>query len=283
MTRSRLDREKHLRYGSAAWIALGVWAFVFCATASAGSITATIETKEPVRKVYAVRWDNTPTGQYARVFEGRIDGDRVVINDLTPGRYNLRFETRDGLIEGWDADVPRSDYEQEQPLSDESRATILEKMSGDIVCGFPDEVVVLDVQGNIQHAVVLITTLRRRPFTESVGLNTTTWIWSVNRWSWEDPDEVTWVPVQERPSYALVRERLKPPQYEAKKIVYARHLGGIALSEEKPDIVLDKMSLPTPMEGVHAVNPDGRPTTEIVLKPKGKSPPTAPPDPETKE
>ncbi|MBE3132878.1 MAG: hypothetical protein IMZ55_05355, partial [Acidobacteria bacterium] len=91
-------------------------------------------------------------------------------------------------------------------------------------------------------------------------------VWRVERWHWEDPDEHTWVPYQERPFYALVRERLYEKDYRAKRVAYARHLGGIALTAEKPDADLGAVKVPAPAPGVCAVDPKGERISPVVLK-----------------
>jgi hypothetical protein len=83
------------------------------------------------------------------------------------------------------------------------------------------------------------------------------------------------VPWQERPSYALVREKLKPADYPSKSMVYARHLGGIGLTEESPDSDRGIIRVPKPAGGVYAVEPDGTPIKPIVLKAGGRQPPAA--------
>ena len=88
-------------------------------------------------------------------------------------------------------------------------------MTGDTVSGFDDEVIVLDVQGNIQNAVVLATRLRTRPFTTSSGTVSDQDIWRVDRWQWESPTENEWIPWDKQPYYALHRERFSPKEYRA--------------------------------------------------------------------
>ena len=248
--------------------------FAFCAfgfsfLASAGTITATLKSDEPVTKAFAVERSHTKTGTYFKPHPGKVEGDKVTFADLpSPGLYELNFESASGVIMGWDAGVSASDYEEEQPLSDESRATIIKKMSKDNAVGFPDQAQIIDIQGNIQNAVVLINTLRTTPFAESVGTNTTTWIWRVDRWQWHDPNEQTWEPVFERPYYSVIRQRIPAGSYATKCVAFARHLGSIALTTDKPDVDLGIIVVPKPEPGVRAVNPDGSTIKPIVIKPK---------------
>ena len=241
----------------------------------AGSITATVKNEEPIQHVFAILRDYTKTGVYSTPMPGHLDGNKIVIDGLpAPGRFDLEFDTDSGRVIGWDAHVPASDYEQEQPLSQESRKIVMEKMSTDNVVGFPDQAVVLDVQGNIQNAAVLMTTLRNRTFIESAGANNSTWIWRVDRWQWHFPNETTWTPVQDHPYYALARERLKPEAYQAKCVLFARHLGGIYLTKDRPDFDAGIILVPKPQPGIHAINPDGSAIEPIVIKPRAKTPST---------
>lgn len=259
------------------WLSFCTFNFALCTSSHAGSITATVKAGEPVKQVWAIQRDFTPTGVVTKPIEGKIEGNKISIQSLpVPGHYDLQFDTESGVVLGWDANVPASDYIQEQPLSDEARKVVLKKMSDKNLLAFPDSVIVIDMQGNVQNAVILMTTLRSSPFDESAGKNSDTWIWRVDRWQWEFPDEDTWVPVQERPYYALVRERLKPEAYKAKSVVFARHLGGITLNEARPNFDMGIILVPKPEAGIHAVNPDGSPIGTTVLKPKQQQVPPAP-------
>ena len=244
---------------------------------SAGTIRATIDSAEPILEAWVIARQDTDIGVESKPRRIELDGNDLVIEDLpAPGRYDLRFRTASGIIEGWDDQVPESDYVEEQPLSAESKLTILKKMEKMARRGFADEVIVLDIQGNIQNAAVLVTKLRRRPFVGGT-YQPGEWVWRVERWQWEYPEEDTWVPYQERPYYALVRKRLYKPQYEALHTSYARHLGGIVLTADAPDVRMGVLKIPRLKPGTRAVNADGSPTTPISIKPWRK------PQPETLE
>jgi hypothetical protein len=244
------------------------------ARAYAGSIKAQVQADEPIRKVWAIQRDATAGGTYNKPFEGKVEGDRVVIEGLPVGRFDLKFETESGgVVEGWDASVPRSTYEEEQPLGDESKEQLLKKMTSDNASGFADDSVILDMQGNIENVAILLHQLRTRMYVTGAGPVDDTWIWRVDRWQWELSGDTTWVPWQERPSYALLREKLPPKTWSSKRVVFARHLGGIALKAESPDADRGIIRVPRPAEGVTAVEPDGTPIKPIVLKANGGQPP----------
>ena len=205
-------------------------------------------------------------GMYADPVDGKLVDGKYVFQVPVPGRFDLAFETAGGRFEGWDTAVARSDYEEEQPLSDESKKIILAKMGSETVSGFPDEAWVLDIQGNIQHAATLLYGLRTSTWTESMGDNDRQWISRVDRWEWESPDDDTWTTYKETPYYALHRQRIaKGAQIN---ITYARALGGIVLTPEKPNIDAGILKLPKITPGIHAMNPDGTLTEPIKVKPK---------------
>ncbi|MFW6059176.1 MAG: hypothetical protein ACODAQ_03290 [Phycisphaeraceae bacterium] len=256
---------------------LGVWASFLSTEARAGEIRATLETEARIEKVWAVqRKAETITtskgrekdiGMYGRPRAGRVEGDAIVIDGLeTQGRYDLRFETADGaIVQGWDANVPESDYVGDPPLEDADRQRILEKQASDQFTAFADRVRVLDMRGNIQNAVLLVEKVRWRPFVGG-GYKKGEWVWRVERWQWENPDEQTWVPYQERPYYALVRQRTDEAGYRAKRVVYARHLGGVVLTSEQPKQDIGVVHVPAPTPGVHAVDEGGEPIETVTLK-----------------
>ena len=247
------------------------------ASAGTGTITAEIDTEEPVTKVWAVRRQagtmttskgkELDVGMYARTYPGLIENGEAIVDDLpVPGQYALRFATESGgRIEGWDAEVPESDYVEQWPIDKEARRKIFEKLAGRNFATFADDMRVLDIQGNTQNAAALVMKLRTRPFVGG-GYKPGEWVWRVERWQWENPMEHTWVPYQERPFYALVRERLYEKNYRELRRVYARHLGGIRLTPDKSEVSLGIIRLPRPRPGVYAVNPDGSMIEPVVIK-----------------
>jgi len=259
------------------WVVLLASALVTTTSARAGTIRASVETKEAIKRVWAIqrraRRLTTSKGKvhdvglYGYPHEGRAEGNEIVVENLpVPGRYDLKLQTESGgIIAGWDAAVPPSDYVGDPPLEEESRRKILEKLSDEDFSAFADRMWVLDIQGNIQNAAVLVMKLRTRPFVGG-GYKPGEWVWRVERWQWENPEEHTWVPYRKRPFYALVRERLYKKQYQAKRVIFARELGGIGLTEERQTIYLKGVKVPRPVLGIYAVNPDGSRIRAVVLK-----------------
>ena len=240
-------------------------------TAWCGEIRTDIKAEEPVLKAWAIRRTRTKEGMKSRLFGADVAGGVLTARDLpVPGRYDLKIQMESGTFEGWDATVPESDYVEEQPFSDTSRRTILKKMAGRSFTAYWDRVVILDIQGNIQNAVVLRAVLRTRPF---VGGNYRPgeWVWRVERWQWEDPMEHTWTTHQEQPYYALVRRRLFEKEHRTLRTTYARHLGGVALTKERPRADLGLTRMPKAGPETRAINPDGTPIEPIVIKPPRES------------
>ena len=253
--------------GHALAIAVIVMLLVAAAHGNEGGIEATIDAEEPIVRAWVIARQDTSIGVESKPRSVQIDGNKLTIDGLAvPGRYDLRFQMASGFVEGWDAAVPESDYVEEQPLAAESKKRILWKMAKMAKRGFADRVVVLDMVGNIQNAAVLVSRLRTRPFVGG-GYKQGEWVWRVERWQWEFPEEDTWSPYQERPYYCLVRKRLYQNEFKAMRTTYARHLGGIVLTAEQPRARMAAVKVPSPKPGTHAVNHDGSPTRPITIKP----------------
>lgn len=236
-------------------------------TSSAGSIRATLEGPDPPRRVWAVERRVTPTGIYMHETSGTIDGHSITVGDLKPGlRYDLKIETESGLIEGWDVEVPPSDYEQEQPLSDADRAAIFAKIEKMERRAFYDEVAVLDVSGNIHHAAVLVFKFHHRGFVEAENRGPGL-VWRVDRMQYENPEEQSWVPHAKLALYALQRHRVTRAQYDQLRVLYDRRLGGIAVTQTLSDVDLGVVVVPAPPPGVHACDEKGTIIPPVRLKP----------------
>ena len=140
--------------------------------------------------------------------------------------------------------VPRSDYEEEQPLAPEDVEAIKRQVRD--LNKFEDEVEVLTVAGNIQHAAVLVNKLRTRPFVNSKPGEV---VWRCELWHFERPEE-TWVKVQDELFLVLYRERLPGADYKQKSVTFDPALGGIAVTEESPTVNLGTVKRPPAGPGI---------------------------------
>ena len=132
-------------------------------------------------------------------------------------------------LEGVNLKVPRSEYEEEQPLSAEDAETIKEKVRH--LNKFEDEVDVLAVAGNIQHAAVVVNKLRTRPFVNSKPGEV---VWRCELWKFERPEE-TWVKVQDELFLVLYRERIPHAVYAKKSVTFDPALGGLDVDAGDPE------------------------------------------------
>ncbi len=206
-----------------------------------GTITGTIDKPATVTAIAAV--DRATDKKFA----GKLDTKtgRFTISGLPLGaRYALMLDFAGARLEGINLQVPRSDYEEEQPLSKEDIATLKETARS--LNKFEDTIDVLTVSGNIQHAAVLLNKLRTKPFYESKPGEI---IWRLELWHFERPDE-TWVKVQDELFVVLYRERLQKKAYDQKSLTLDPALGGLRVTKEKPNLELRRVHLPSKEAGV---------------------------------
>ena len=159
--------------------------------------------------------------------------------------YDVIVDFADARLEGINLNVPPSDYVEEQPLSEEDIETIRDKAQR--MNKFEDVVEVRTIQGNIQHAAVLLNKLRTRPF---FGSKPGEVIWRAELWHFERPEE-TWVKVQEELAIVLYRQRLQSSAYAAKSHTFDQSLGGIEPTSEQPTIDLGQLRPPIAKRGIH--------------------------------
>ena len=208
-----------------------------------GSISGTIDASA-----------GTPTSVFA---VNRADGKRIpgkldaatnswqITGLPLDASYDLIIDFAGSRLEGINLKVPPSDYVEEQPLSEEDIETIRDKAKR--MNKFEDVVEIRTVQGNIQHAAVLLNKLRTRPFFASKPGEV---IWRAELWHFERPEE-TWVKVQEELAIVLYRERIQSSAYAAKSHTFDQALGGIVLTSDQPVIDLGQIKPPIAKPGIH--------------------------------
>jgi hypothetical protein len=158
--------------------------------------------------------------------------------------YDLVIDYQQARLEGVDLRVPPSDDEDEQPLSQEDCRELRERMLR--LNRFEDEVECLAIEGNVQHAAVLVNKLRTRPF---FGSKPGEVIWRAEVWRFTRPDD-HWVKTGDELFVVLYRERCLRQEYDARAITFDPKLGGLSPTAETPVIDLGTIALPAPRPGV---------------------------------
>ena len=186
-----------------------------------------------------------------KTFPGKVDSQTgsFSIEQLPfKGLYDCRVEFAASRLEGINLKVPRSDYVEEQPLSEEDLETIKAKVRR--MNKFEDVVEIKTISGNIQHAAILLNKLRTRPF---FGSKPGEVVWRSELWHFERPEE-TWVKVQDELFVVLYRQRMQHVDYRKQSVTFDAALGGIRLTRETPEYDLGRIELPRPQPGVHFRN-----------------------------
>lgn len=207
-----------------------------------GKIVGELDRPETVASVSAV--DRVASKSFSGTFE-RTTG-RFAIAGLEAGtRYDLRIESKTGArLEGVDLAVPRSDFEEEQPLSGEDEKAVA--AAARFLQTFEDGVEVLAISGNVQHAAVVLNKTRTKPFTNSKPGEI---VWRAEVWRFEKPDE-TWIKTQDHLFTVLYRERLQAKEYAAKSITFDPSIGGLEPTKGQPEVNAGKIVLPKEKPGV---------------------------------
>jgi len=212
--------------------------------AETGTITGTLDKPAGVTAVTAI----DRTGETDVKHKGTIDAKtgKFTFDKLPLGKkYCLLIEAGNVKLEGTDLTVPPSDFEEEQPLTKEDVAAIKK------IClalnKFENEINILTVRGNCQHAVVILDKRRTTPFYES---KPNEMIWRLEVWKFEKPDE-DWLKSQEELAQMYYRQRLMKDDFAKKAHTLDPALGGIALTAKKKSVDLGKVMMPDGKAGIH--------------------------------
>jgi hypothetical protein len=203
--------------------------------ADTGAITGTVDKPADVTAVTAV--DRATD----KKFPGKVDArtGRFVIEGLPLGAtYDVSLDAGAARREGVNLKVPRSDYEEEQPLSKEDVETITKIARA--LNQFENEVDVLAVSGNIQHAAVVLNKRRTKPFYDSKPGQI---VWRLELWHFDKPEE-QWVKSQDELGLVLYRERIQKSEYDKKALTLDPALGGVALTDKNPRADLGAVAPP---------------------------------------
>ena len=180
-------------------------------------------------------------------YPGTIDAKmgKFIIKDLPLGAtYDCILDAGPVRLEGVNLKVPHSDYEEEQPLTKEDIETI--KKTALSLNKFENEIEVMTVSGNIQHAAVVLNKKRTTPFYES---KPDEMIWRLELWHFEKPDE-TWIKVQEEFAIVFYRQRLQKSDFAKKALTLDPALGGIKLDSKQKNVELGTIVLPSKEPGI---------------------------------
>lgn len=211
------------------------------AAAKTGTITGRVDHPDQVTAVTAINREND------KKYAGRLHPQtgRFTIDNLPVDvAYDCVIDLAGARLEGVNLKVPRSDYEEEQPLSKEDVEAI--KSTARSLNKFEDRIEVLAVEGNIQHAAVLLNKLRAQPF---YGAKPDEVIWRLELWHFEKPEE-TWIKDQEELFLVLYRERLPKGAYAKKSLTLDPALGGLRPTAREPTIDLGRVVVPAKDPGV---------------------------------
>ncbi|MCL6504294.1 MAG: hypothetical protein K6T86_16560 [Pirellulales bacterium] len=158
--------------------------------------------------------------------------------------YDLIIDYQQARLEGVDLHVPPSDYEEEQPLTDEDRQELRERMQR--LNRFEDVLEFLAIEGNIQHAAVLVNKLRTRPF---FGSKPGEVVWRAEIWHFERPED-HWLKSSDELFVLLYRERMTRAAYDKQAVTFDPRLGGLRPTDAEPVIDLGTIVLPPPQAGI---------------------------------
>ncbi len=219
-----------------------VLALAAAARAATGSVAGTVDKPAAVTKVIAVNRAED------KRYPGEVDAKtgRFTVKDLPLNTtYDLIIEAGDATLEGVNLNVPHSDFEIEQPLTKDDVKAVTATVKS--LNPFENNVEVMTVVGNVQHAAVLLNKTRTTPFVNQAPGEM---IWRVEVWQFEKPDE-TWIKDRSGDLFVVLhRERLQKSDFEKKSLTLDPTLGGVAVTEKQPDVELGKVVLPSNERGV---------------------------------
>jgi hypothetical protein len=211
--------------------------------AETGTIKGKVDRPKEVTAVRAVDREE----EKDKIYPGKIDAatGTFTIAGLPLGKtYDVVFDAGTVRLEGVNLKVPRSDFEEEQPLAKEDVEALTKAVN--LLNKFEDKIEIMTITGNVQHAAVVLNKLRTTPFYESKPGEV---IWRLELWRFEKPEE-TWVKVQDDLFLVLYRERLQKAEFDKKALTLDPALGGLKVTEKETTVDVGKVTLPDKKQGI---------------------------------
>src|SRR5262245_54378519 len=205
--------------------------------ADKGTITGTIVDPKGVTAVTAVDRAEEKDKKY----KGSVDPKtgKFTIADLPlDATYDVAIDSGAVRLEGVNLKVPPSDFEEEMPLTKEDVEAI--KKICHKLNKFENEIDVMVVAGNCQHAAVLLNKRRTTPFYESKPGEM---IWRLELWHFDKPED-DWIKSQEYLGILFYRERLQKGDFAKKALTLDPALGGVKLTAKESAVDVGKVALP---------------------------------------
>jgi hypothetical protein len=212
--------------------------------ADKGTITGTVARPRGVTAVTAIDRSQEKDTRYKGSINPKT-GKFTIPNLPLGATYDVVLDIGAVRLEGVNLKVKPSDYEEEQPLTKKDITTI-KKICKDLN-KFENEVEVMAVVGNCQHAAVVLNKRRTTPFYESKPGEM---IWRLELWHFEKPDDDHWVKDQDELWVIFYRERLQKKAFAKKCLTLDPALGGLKLTKKQPKMDVGKVALPDNKPGI---------------------------------
>jgi hypothetical protein len=211
--------------------------------AETGTITGTIVVPKGITAITAVNRADEVDKKYKGTLDAKTG--KFVIEMLPLGAaYDVVIDVGMARLEGVNLKVPPSEFEEEQPLTTEDRAAITKVCK--LLNKFENEIEIMTITGNCQHAAVLLNKKRTTPFYESKPGEM---IWRLELWHFDKPED-DWIKSQEYLAILFYRERLQKTAFEKKSLTLDPALGGISLTAKAKTVNLGTVTLPEGKPGI---------------------------------